>query len=165
MDDEGPMICSICNKSILAGEGRYTGGDHKGIYRHWDCYKPQLDKIDKMLRELKSDINRIGPARKRKRPCRLGEGPTSKRLAVKIAKAIEHDLGLEVKPEDLEFWVQPPAYRGPRWDLAGWGCRVAHPEYPNLKISMHSWSSMTQLVKQKTVSLVSDGTIWSYDVG
>ena len=160
MDDD---ICSICHKPILLGEGRYTAGEHKGIFRHWDCYKPALDEFDALVASL-GPTQKTQALRSRKAPCRPGDGPVARRLARKIVKAIKRDLGYDVEPEALEFWVQAPIYRGPRWDLAGWGCNMVHPEHPNLTISFHSWDSMSRLVKQDEVTLYQDGSL-SYDVG
>lgn len=167
--DDEEMICSICNKPILEGQARYTAGEHKGIFRHYECYEPTLKKHDALIANLDRDIERIlGPktARKsqRKRPCRPGDGPVAKRLAPRIVEAVKRDLGLVVEPEDLDFWVQDPAHRGPRWDLACWGCHFVHPEMTNLKIGIHSWKTMTGLLKQKTLSLSPDGP-WSFDIG
>jgi len=164
MDDDEEMICSICRRPILDGEGRYTAGEHKGIYRHWDCYKPELDKIDRMLKDLNSDIEKLGPIRKRRSPCRPGDGPVAKRLGLKIVAALKRQLELDVTIEHLDFWVQPPTYRGPRWDLAVWGCTVEHPAILGGKIMLHSWEPMTKLVKQETLTLYPEGVL-TFDVG
>ena len=156
--------CSICKKPILDGEPRYTAGEHKGIFRHWDCYAPELKKIDDVMALMVGDRKKIRILTGvRKSPVRAGDGPVAKRLGIKLAAAIKRELDLDVDPKDLKFWVQPPEYRGPRWDLAVWGCTVTHPDSPNRMLSFHSWDTMTRLVKAKELKIVSDGL--DYDVG
>jgi hypothetical protein len=159
-------ICSICQRPILDGEGRYTAGEHKGIFRHWECYKKDAQKLQEALDRFEARTGTTSITH-RKKQCRLGDGRTARRLAVKIAAAVKTQLGYDIDPTDLDFWVQPPAYRGSRWDLAVWGARVKHPDpqYTNLVLTFHSWDTMSRLVKQKTVKLMQDGSAFTFDVG
>lgn len=157
-------ICSICGKPVRDGEARYAAGEHKDIFRHWECYKKDAAKLQEALNRFEARTGTTSITH-RKKQCRLGDGKTARRLAVKIAAAVKDQLGYDIDPADLDFWVQPPAYRGPRWDLAVWGASVQHPEFPNLQLTFHSWDTMSRLVKQKTVKLMQDDSAFTFDVG
>ncbi|MDN3169515.1 hypothetical protein, partial [Enterococcus faecalis] len=70
----------------------------------------------------------------------------------------------DVEPGAWKFWVQPPSYRGPRWDLANWGAPAPPPVHPNLTVQVSSWERMSTLVKQEELKLHPDGIFACYDV-
>jgi hypothetical protein len=156
-------ICAICGKPVLDGQGRYAAGEHKGIFRHWECYKKDAAKLQEALDRFASRTGTTSITH-RKKQCRPGDGPTAKRLAVKLAAAVKAKLGYEVDPADFDFWVQPPAYRGPRWDLAVWGASITHPELTNMQLTFHSWDTMSRLVKKKVVHITPEDVGFSFDV-
>lgn len=160
--DSADEICSICGKPMLDGQARYTAGEHRGIFRHWDCYEPELNKIEAVTKTLFDDTKSYAI---RKRRARDGKGPVARKIGRMLAEAVKRELQLDIDPENFVFWVQPPSYRGPRWDLAVWGAHIQHPEHSNLKLMFHSWDTMTKLSKCSTLSLAHEGTYGTFDVG
>jgi hypothetical protein len=122
-------------------------------------YKPELDRVEAITRQV---LDEIGPARPPRKA--EGHGRKAQKLARMIAQALQRDFDLEINPQDLTFWVQPPAYRGPRWDLAVWGASCRHPLYPKQSLTFHSWSTMTALAKGKALSLSQEHTRSSFNV-
>ncbi|MDN3040791.1 hypothetical protein P2L35_13905 [Enterococcus faecium] len=162
VDDE-EYRCHGCKKLIRDGEGRYTGRERLDEFWHWDCHKklivPDTKWIDDLL--TRSFGKQAMP---KKRRVRDGTGPTAQRLARKLSAALLAQHDLDVEPGAWKFWVQPPSYRGPRWDLANWGAHAPHPVPPNLTVQVSSWERMSTLVKQEELKLHPDGIFACYDV-
>jgi hypothetical protein len=163
-DTEDDYRCSICKKEIKDGEARYTGEERRGIFKHWDCHEAQRKQLDVDLDLISDTLFDLTGRKPRKPKARDGDGPTAQKIKRMIVEAFERDYGLELDINQMVAWVQPPAYRGPRMDLAVWGIDVPHPDYPNRKIIFHSWDTMTALAKQKTVEFSKEG-IDTFDVG
>jgi hypothetical protein len=152
--DDEQLACKHCGKPILPGEPWHTVSQ-----MHWECHEEAYPPLDKLIAKL--DAKFYGPdyvpPKPRKRPCRPGDGPTARKLAKRLAVLVRDKLGYDVPEEDFWFWVQPPEYRGPRWDLAVWGCHVKSPDIPGGMLMLNSWDTMTNLLKAKHLGLTHDG--------
>lgn len=150
-------ICETCHTPIFDGEARYGARD----YQHYDCAFPNgrqaMFSISEAIEKADAAIFAMTGKKPRKRPCRAGDGPTAKKAIVNVVSAFKHSHGWGIDPTTIRLWVQAPIYRGPRWDLAGWGGFAQHPEFANLKISFHSWASMTEVAKSKKVYIHDEG--------
>jgi len=152
--------CTICGQPVTAGQPRYTVTEN-----HYDCeYPTGYVSPMQMLKEAEKSLVSLTGLKPRASPCRPGDGPVAKRIAARLAKLFKADHGWDIEPSAMSFWVQAPADRGPKFDLAVWGCSFAHPEHPNLKVSVHSWDTMTSLLKREKIKLIPDGSL-SFDVG
>jgi len=152
--------CTICGKPVVAGQPRYTVTEN-----HYDCEYPNgyVSPLDEVKQAEKKMLEATGK-KPRATPCRPGDGPVAKRVAARLATLFKDEYDWDIDPASMSFWVQAPAHRGPRFDLAVWGCSFPHPELPKLKVSAHSWDSMTRLLKREKLALMPDGA-WSFDVG
>lgn len=152
--------CTICRKPVVAGQARYTVTEN-----HYDCEFPNgyVSPVE-MFKEAEEKLSALYLTKPRAAPCRPGDGPVAKKVAALLSQLFKEKLGWDIKPDSMNFWVQPPAYRGPKWDLAVWGCSFPHPKFPTSSVSVHSWDTMTRLLKRKKVELMEDGA-WSFDVG
>lgn len=123
---------------------------------HWECHEKAFPPLEKLIAEL--DTKFYGKVQqRRKRPCRPGDGPTAKRLAKRLCEELKRQVDYDFTPEQMFFWVQPPTYRGPRWDLAVWGCIIESEKVPGRKLMLNSWETMSSLVKAKHLSLTWEG--------
>lgn len=144
-------ICKICMQPVIAGQPI-----HGATLNHWECESRSDLSTEAVIARMDQALANAGLAPKRKPPVPVGEGPTAQKLKTMIEAAFKVQLeASEVK--DLWFWIQDPAYRGPRWDLAGWG---GHAVVDGQKTTFHSWATMTQCVKSGGVKLVADGLEW-----
>jgi hypothetical protein len=152
--------CTICGQHVVAGQARYTVTEN-----HYDCEYPNgyVSPMD-MIKETEAKLFGQAVKKVRATPCRPGDGPVAKRVAKRLSTVFKDQLEWEIDPGTMSFWVQAPAHRGPKMDLAVWGCSFPHPDLPKLKISVHSWDTMTRLLKRPKVALMADGG-WSFDVG
>ncbi len=153
-------ICQHCQEPIVAGDAWHT------VARmHWACYEVAYPQPEKALETYRETIAKADAALAeinsmlgvRKRPCRPGDGPIARRLARRLSALVERQLGWKIPAEDFWFWVQPPEYRGPRWDLAVWGCHVKAKELPGGMLMLNSWDTMTALLRCKHLTLSHEG--------
>ncbi|WP_298151053.1 hypothetical protein [Flavobacterium sp.] len=152
--------CTICSLPVLAGQARYTVTEN-----HYDCEYPDgfVSPMD-MLKQAEERLFGVTGRKVRAAPCKPGDGPVAKKVAILLSKLFKEDFGWEIDPASMSFWVQAPAYRGPKFDLAVWGCSFPHPDFKKLNVSVHSWDTMTRLLKRPKIKLMADGG-WSFDVG
>lgn len=156
-DDEAE-VCSICGQEVKVGEPR-----HSLTGNHWECmpkaesFQDVIKLMDKAVEELCEVADIPKP---RKPPVRAGTGPTANKVKAKIIAALAKEYGCPIT--DVVLWVQEPAYRGPRWDLAGWGGSAkAGP----LTITFHSWATMTACAKGKTLEIGLETGAHDWDIG
>lgn len=84
-----------------------------------------------------------------------GQGATAQRLIRRLLPLVKTALSERfpdrdfsgITNRDFSLWVQPPAKRGPRWDLTPWGGRVRHPSIPAGEMLLSSWETMGSLLK------------------
>lgn len=160
-------VCTICSKPVLHGESR-----HGFTNNHYDCeypngYKSPLELVKEAEQQMNAALFNLTGRKPRKPPARPGDGSVAKRVQAKLAAALREELGSE--PHDFFMWVQAPAHRGPRNDLAVWGghCEMDRVDVgcgpiDNVKITFSSWSTMTECAKG-SLKLSIDG-VFSYDV-
>lgn len=142
-------LCTICGKPVLEGEARYTITEN-----HYDCERPAFvsdselsRRGDEVMRRLSSAALLVAPMRKR--PVPIGKGVVALRLKRKLCTALsEYHNGAEIV--ELWLWIQPPGYRGPKYDVACWGGFYV---VNNVQAAFHSWDTMTVCAKAKTLTL------------
>jgi hypothetical protein len=131
-------VCSICNLPVEDGQPRYSRTNN-----HWECEKPNRLSPSEVIAQMDAAIEGLTGKKPKKQVKPVGEGPTAKKLKIMIEQALLDFY--EAKTVDgLVLWVQPPAYRGPRWDLSCWG---GHAVVDGLTRSFHSLATMTECVK------------------
>lgn len=60
-----PMMCHRCDQAVLSGEPRYTGGEYRGRYSHYECKKWDDGKLDRDLRNMRGksrEAQQVGTA-------------------------------------------------------------------------------------------------------
>lgn len=72
------------------------------------------------------------------------------RIRYKLADRLKELFGVKFHAEDM--WVQNPVFA--RWDLARWGVDAVTKE--GRKVNLHSWDTMTSLLKAKKIGIVGD---------
>lgn len=134
-------VCTICGKPALPEQGIYSISGN-----HWDC-ETAGEKF------LRSEIKTSNILLSDKPRASAGKGKTAQRIEKMIREAFAIQYPGDAI-EDFLIWVQPPYYRGPRWDLAVWG---GHAYVGKLLVSFHSWATMTQCVKSGSIKLSMEG--------
>jgi hypothetical protein len=145
----GEHICTICHRPALPEQGIYSISGN-----HWDCETRGEKDLDAAFEQLSSIVGA------RKSPVKAGTGKTATKLKAMIMEALAaENPGAAIT--DIDLWIQAPAYRGPRWDLAGWGGVAKIDGRP---ATFHSWATMTACVKSGGVRLwLEDVRTW--DIG
>jgi hypothetical protein len=157
-DTRQKVICSICNNPVVDGQARYSvTGDH------YDCEypvgQPKIESFRKVIADMDTSLQSLTgrPPKRIHKP--IGSGAIATKVKAMVFKALEQYV--DGAPADVVMWIQPPEYRGPRWDVAGWGL---HCKYKGVSVSVHSWDTMTNCAKSKRLAIVHEGGM-SFDVG
>lgn len=165
LHDEGALAvenlpCQHCGKPVLDGQARYALNDN-----HYDCEFPKGQPPVLSLREVVATLDNAreslpgltGPTKAPRAPA--GQGALALKVRGMVFEALK--VHLEGEPTEVVMWVQPPEYRGPRWDLACWGLDC---KYGTRQVSVHSWDTMTRCAKAKRLVATPEGAL-SFDVG
>ena len=148
--------CSICKKPVFAGEARYTVTNN-----HYECQFPGgRQSFDDLVDELDSRLESLTGRKRRRASKPIGQGAIALKAQAKVLEALKKFYAEE--PSDIVVWVQPPAYRGDKWDLARWGlnCR-----FGRMPVTCYSWATMTECAKSKNLTVTNDGISGSFDIG
>lgn len=149
--------CGICGKPVAFGEARYTVTDN-----HYDCEFPRGQAQEPSFREVAAimdanmEVFTVRKPRRVQKP--IGQGVIGTKVKKRVFEALKEYFDGE--PSNVIIWIQPPEYRGPRWDLACWGLFC---EYDGLKVHVHSWATMTHCAKSARLSVREDGNM-TFDV-
>lgn len=139
--------CPHCGKPVYADQGY-----HSVARSHYDCENKQAEKLEEAKKRLDGLFAEWGlkPKRHKKRE---GEGAIAQKLIKLATEAFERETGVTVV--SARIWNQQGQYRGKHWDLARWGVDFTfHTKHgTTARGSIHSWSTMTQCAKQKTLAL------------
>ncbi|MBB4861596.1 hypothetical protein HNP46_000407 [Pseudomonas nitritireducens] len=156
--DDDAEVCSICGQEVKFGQPR-----HSLTGNHWDCM-PKVEDVRDVIKRMDDAMTGLcemaGIPKAKKPPVRAGTGPTTEKVKAKIIAALEKEYGCPIT--DVVIWVQPPAYRGPRWDLAGWGGTA---KAGQISLTFQSWNTMTACAKGETLEVGPDNmTTHGWDI-
>lgn len=146
--------CDHCGQAVYAHEGYYSNTGN-----HSRCESTTDAKWSSASARMDSALGNLG-LKLRKARAKDGHGPVAKALRARLVPLIEAAAGEEV--EELFLWVQPLAYRGPKWDLACWGGHATLKGTP-AQVTVSSWATMTDCVRAAHLKLEPDGAL-SFDV-
>jgi hypothetical protein len=137
-------LCTICHEPVVDGQPRYSITDN-----HWACEKiPSREEAEQAYAKMDELLGTATGKKPRKRSKPIGEGKT----ALKVKRLVEVALLTYYEAQTVEgltLWCQPPAYRGPRWDLACWG---GHAQVDGLQRCFSSLATMTECAKAGEIS-------------
>jgi len=108
--------CTICGQPVVAGQARYTLTEN-----HYDCEYPNgYVSPREALQQIEEKLFDLTGTKARAAPCRPGDGPVARRVARRLSALFKEEFGWNIESRAMNFWVQAPAHRGPKWDLAVW---------------------------------------------
>lgn len=148
--------CPHCGKPVYADEGYHTVA-----LSHSRCEDQTVEKYRDAVNRMDSIFSDFGIKKKRKRE---GEGVTAQKVLKLATEAFEREANVKIVRANM--WNQKGVYRGPRWDLARWGIDFEFINKDGLRLSgsIHSWATMTQCAKQKTLKLHREDGSFTYSV-
>ena len=187
MDNLPPSICKYCSQEIKDGEARYTRWE-PDEFCHYDCFaaanpdhkaltaatfQSTLEEMEQSASKMSSAFDQLYESltgRKKVLPKKrlpFGQSANSIRLAEMLSEVFTAIYEEPIKVDPANFWIQDPAYRGPKWDLALWGgwayWKLPEKGSSGIKINFSSWDSTTKLLKVGRISATSEGC-HSFDV-
>ena len=156
------LVCTICNKPVLAGEGRYSITDN-----HYDCEFPNGRRAADasfagISKQMDNAFAALGFKPKRVK-AEEGTGKTAIKAKALAVKAIEEALGVPVF--GVMQWNQKGAYRGKHWDLDRWGLTFSFNQDGHVFTGQSSTlATMTECAKSQAMVASSGGVAFSFEV-